>query len=162
MHSTTNIRFIQPTDNLPLAKIIRSTLEEFGANHLGTVYYDDSTDHLSEVFAMPKSVYHIIEVNGELVGGAGIYPTHGLPADTCELVKMYLSAKARGLGLGKLLMEHCLKAATSNGYSKVYLETMPELTSAIPLYKKFGFVHLEAPMGNSGHHGCGIWMVKKL
>lgn len=111
---------------------------------------------------MPKSAYHVIDVDGELAGGAGIYPTKGLPTDTCELVKMYLSPTARGLGLGKLLMEHCMQAAAINGFTKVYLETMPELTNAIPMYKKFGFVNLPGPLGNSGHHGCGIWMLKEL
>jgi len=40
------IRTILPSDNELLAKIIRSALVEFGANHLGTVYYDSSTDAL--------------------------------------------------------------------------------------------------------------------
>ncbi|MES2773232.1 MAG: GNAT family N-acetyltransferase [Bacteroidota bacterium] len=157
-----NIRFIQPADDPLLANIIRRTLEEFGANHPGTVYFDSSTDHLSGVFAKPRSAYHVAEVDGEVAGGAGIYPTDGLPSDTCELVKMYLGPQARGLGLGKMLMQHCLQAAADNGFNNVYLETMPELTIAIPMYKKFGFVNLPGPMGNSGHHGCGIWMMKTL
>ena len=156
------IRFIQPSDNPLLAIIIRDTLKEFGANHPGTVYYDNTTDHLSEVFAAARSVYHVAIVDGEVAGGAGIYPTDGLPSDTCELVKMYLSPRARGLGLGKELMQHCLQAAANNVFGKVYLETMPELTIAVPMYKNFGFVNLPGPLGNSGHHGCGIWMIKTL
>lgn len=156
------IRYIEPADNQALANIIRRALEEFEANHPGTVYFDDSTDNLSAVFTEPLSVYHVAYVNGELAGGAGIYPTEGLPKDTCELVKMYLGPNARGMGLGKALMEHCLQAAADKGFKKIYLETMPELTIAIPIYKKFGFVNLPGPMGNSGHHGCGIWMLKTL
>jgi len=156
------IRLIQPADNAALAIIIRNTLEEFGANHPGTVYYDESTDHLYDVFTTPGSVYHILEINGEVAGGAGIYPTDGLPADTCELVKMYIGKNGRGHGFGKILMEHCLKAASEKGFKKVYLETMPELTIAVPMYQKFGFRNLTGPIGNSGHHGCGIWMIKEL
>ena len=85
------IRTIKQEDNPSLARVIRETLKEFGANHPGTVYYDESTDHLFEVFRdCPGSMYFIAEHDGKVVGGGGIYPTEGLPPDTCELVKMYL------------------------------------------------------------------------
>ena len=45
-----SIRKIEPTDNNALAKIIRDALTEFKANKPGTVYFDDSTDHLFELF----------------------------------------------------------------------------------------------------------------
>jgi putative acetyltransferase len=44
----------------------------------------------------------------------------------------------------------------------MYLETMPELTIAVPMYEKNGFQYLEAPLGNSGHFGCAIQMLKQL
>lgn len=157
-----NIRLIELKDNAALAIIIRNALKEFGANRPGTVYFDDSTDHLFELFQQEKAVYHVAVLNGEVAGGAGIFPTAGLEANTCELVKMYLSPLVRGLGAGKLLMNQCLVAAKNNGFTKVYLETMPELTSAIPMYEKFGFTYLQKPLGNSGHTGCAIWMLKEL
>lgn len=156
------IRHIQPSDDPILANIIRKTMEEFGVNRLGTVYYEESTDHLSNIFTTPRSVYYVAIADRTLVGGAGIYPTEGLPIDTCELVKMYLSPQARGIGLGKTLMQYCLKAAVDNGFGKIYLETLPELTQAILMYKKFGFENLSAPIGNSKHYGCGNWMTKDL
>ena len=90
------IRPIQPADNAAIAKIIRTALTEFGANKPGTVFYDDTTDHLFELFAStPKSGYFIAEKDGVIVGGAGYFPTEGLPETACELVKMYLNASAR-------------------------------------------------------------------
>lgn len=157
-----NIRLIEKADDPALAIIIRGALKEFGANRPGTVYYDDSTDHLFELFKQEKAVYHIAEMNGAVVGGAGIFPTAGLDTDTCELVKMYLSPPARGMGAGKMLMEHCFAAAKENGFLKLYLETMPELIVAIPMYENFGFTYLKGPLGNSGHTGCAIWMLKEL
>ena len=158
-----NIRPIAPTDNAAMANIIRRALEEFGANKPGTVYYDDSTDHLYELFlAAPMSAYFIAEKAGVLLGGAGIYPTDGLPDQTCELVKMYLSPAARGWGLGRNMIARCLEAAKAKGYNRVYLETMPELKKAVSVYEKFGFDYLQGPMGNSGHNGCDIWMIKSL
>ena len=162
MKSSIIIRDILPTDNAALAQIVKGTLAEFGANHPGTVYYDVTTDSLFEVFQKEKSVYNVAELNGEIVGGGGIYPTDGLPGDTCELVKMYLLPQARGLGLGKIMIEKCIEQAREKGFSKIYLETMPELKQALSVYAKFGFEYLEAPMGNSGHTGCSLWMLKEL
>jgi putative acetyltransferase len=156
------IRNLLEEDNAALATIIRNALEEFKANKPGTVYFDPTTDNLFEVFKTAGSQYFIAEENGSILGGAGIYPTQNLPADTCELVKLYLSSAARGKGIGKLLMEKCFAAATRLGYKKMYLETMPELHIAVPLYEKSGFSYLPAPMGNSGHDGCDIWMIKDL
>lgn len=154
------IRTIELKDNAALAKLIRSTLAEFGANHKGTVYYDESTDHLFEVFKQPRSVYYVALMNEEIAGGGGIFPSPGLPEDTCELVKMYLYPHVRGIGLGKLLIEKCLAFAVQAGYKNVYLETMPELKKALKTYEKFGFKYIDHQMGNTGHFGCDLWMLK--
>ena len=157
------IRPIDPGDNPAIANIIRRTLEEFGANHPNTVYYDNTTDHLFELFqSTPGGTYFIAEQGGILLGGAGIFPTDGLPDGVCELVKMYLTPAARGLGLGRKMISLCLQIAGETGFTAVYLESMPELKKAISMYEKFGFEFLTGPMGNSGHNGCAVWMIKKL
>lgn len=157
------IRPIEQNDNSAIALIIRNSLEEFGANRPGTVYFDASTDHLFELFQSEKlSRYFVAVQDGHLLGGAGIYPTNGLPAGTCELVKMYLVPAARGTGLGRKMIGQCLQTAADIGFRSVYLETMPELKKAVAVYEKFGFRFLKAPMGNSGHNGCDIWMLKEL
>lgn len=156
------IREIIQADNLALAKIVRESLAEFNAAKPGTVFYDDTTDHLFEVFRHARSWYYVAEVDGTVMGGAGIFPTKGLPYDTCELVKMYLSPSMRGKGLGKTLLEKCIDKARELDFKKIYLESMPELKLAIPLYQKFGFTFLPGPMGDSGHTGCDVWMLKIL
>lgn len=157
------IRTIEENDNAAIANVIRTTLKEFGANHPGTVYYDDATDHLFELFQQtPRSVYYVAEWKNEIVGGGGIFPTEGLPDDVCEFVKMYLYPQVRGLGLGKKFMEKCIEFAKVNGYKNIYLETMPELKQALKTYEKLGFEYIHQPMGNSGHFGCGLWMLKRI
>ena len=156
------IRTIEPEDNPHLAKIVKDTLAEFGANHPGTVYYDESTNALYELFDHEGAAYFVALLDGKIVGGGGVYPTEGLAADTCELVKMYLLPEARGIGLGRTLIEQSLAFAKECGYQKVYLESMPELKQALKVYEKFGFEYLKGPMGNSGHTGCSLWMLKSL
>ena len=157
-----HIRNIRKEDNPVIAKIVRDTLAEFGANHPNTVYYDPTTDALFEMFQTPRSKYFLTELNNKVVGGGGIYPTDGLAGDTCELVKMYLLPGARGHGLGRTLIEKCIEAAAENGFKKIYLETMPELKQALNVYEKFGFEYLSGSMGNSGHTGCSLWMLKEI
>jgi len=156
------IRTIQSSDNPILADIIRNTLLEFNAAKPGTVYFDPTTDHLFEVFSNPRSLYLVAEMNDEIIGGGGIFPTPGLPEDTCELVKFYLTHEARGKGIGKMLMTRCEIAARALGYKNIYLETMAELIIAVPLYERMGYRNLRSSMGSSGHSGCDIWMGKVL
>ncbi len=160
--NTVLIRPIQQSDNPILAKIIRDTMTEFSVNRPNTVFTDPTTDHLYELFQKKNSFYNVAEVDGKIVGGGGIYPTAGLEQDICELVKMWLATEARGIGLGKLLIEKCIQLAKESGFKKIYLETMPELKQAMKVYKKFGFEYLKGPMGNSGHTGCELWMMKRI
>ena len=156
------IRSIEPADNAPLAVIIRTSLAEFGADKPGTVFYDPTTDALFELFQTPGSFYLVALANDQLLGGAGVFPSSGLPAGTGELVKMYLNKDARGQGFGKLLIDRCLLKAKQMGYHRIYLETMPELSKAVRIYEKFGFRYLPGPLGNTGHFGCDVWMIKDL
>ena len=157
------IRNIELKDNASLAAIIRKSLEEFNAAKPGTVYFDTTTDHLFELFqSTPNSKYFVAELNGTVIGGAGIFPTENLPKGYCELVKMYLSKDARGLGLGRMMISKCLDTAKEMGFTNVYLESMPELSKAVKVYEKFGFSYLKEPLGNSGHCGCDIWMMKEI
>ena len=162
MNYNIQIRPIEQKDNIDIAKVIRGALEEFGANKPGTVYFDPTTDALFELFNTPGSYYYIATIDNKVVGGAGIFPTENLPKGTCELVKLYLHKDARGTGLGKQLLNTAMQWAKENGYTQVYLESMPELSKAVTIYENLGFQRINQPLGNSGHCGCDIWMVKSL
>ena len=156
------VREIRSADDTSMARILRETLLEHGAAKPGTAYYDESTDALSAHFTDPRSIYLVAEVNREVVGGVGIYPTDGLPEGTCELVKMYIDKDFRGFGIGKKLIAQAMDFARAKGYKKIYLESMPELRKAVAVYEHLGFTHLPAPLGNTGHFSCPIWMILEL
>lgn len=160
--ATYTIRYLRREDNVPVAGIIRSVLAEFGANKPGTVFFDPTTDDLFTLFQAPRAAYFVAESEGRIIGGAGVYPTAGLPEGCCELVKLYLLPEGRGRRLGKRLIEKCFTEARAFGFTSMYLETMPELSTAVGLYEKLGFRYLDKPMGSSGHFGCSIWMLKPL
>lgn len=157
-----NIRRIEPHDNRAVASLIRQVFEEHDAPRSGTVFGDPSLDTLYELFQAPNSVFWIAELNQEIVGCCGVYPTKGLPNHCTELVKFYLSANARGMGIGKALMEKSIQSARELGFNQIYLESIPEFSNAVRIYEKQGFARLKSPLGDSGHETCTIWMLKEL
>jgi len=155
-------RRLEKEDNAVIASLIRTILEEFHIDRPGTAYTDPTTDDLFSLFAEQRSFYYVAEKDGILAGGCGIFPTSGLPGDCVELVKYYVLAGERGLGIGKKLMELCIDKARQFGYTRLYLETVPELGDAIRIYERAGFEQISNAMGNSGHYFCNVWMLKDL
>jgi putative acetyltransferase len=155
-------RPITQKDNKAIAQVIRKSLEEYGVNQPVTVYTDPTTDDLYQLFQTPKSSYWIVTDNDIVIGGCGVFPTKGLPTGYAELVKLYISSAYRGKGIGKTLMMHCMNKAKALGYSRLYLESLPELSEAIGLYTSVGFKKLAHPLGESGHFACDLWMSCEL
>ena len=156
------IRNIAASDNKVLATIIRAALTEHNMAKPGTVFTDPTTDHLYELYQVPRAAYFVAEANGQVLGGAGIGLLDTGDGLTCELQKMYLSPESRGLGLGKKLILKSLDFAKANGYTQCYLETSPELAQAVKVYAHLGFRDLTGPLGNTGHFGCDQWMIRNL
>ncbi|MHB1146927.1 MAG: GNAT family N-acetyltransferase [Lutibacter sp.] len=156
------IREIQPEDNKKIAKVIRKILIEFGVPKVGTAYADKILDTLYEAYDTKEAIYYVIEKEGEIFGGAGIKQLDNYEGNVCELQKMYFLPEARGIGLGSNMMETCLQKAKEFGFEQCYLETLPYMEDARKLYRKAGFKDLNAPMGDTGHYSCNLWMLKDL
>jgi N-acetylglutamate synthase-like GNAT family acetyltransferase len=61
-----------------------------------------------------------------------------------ELVKMTVAPAFRGQGISKMLIEKCLDKARELKAKKVFLYSNSQLQTAISLYKKYGFAHVDA------------------
>lgn len=156
------IRAIQKADNVTLAKTIRMVLIEMGVPKVGTAYADEALDCMFETYTTSNSEYFIIEEDQQILGGAGIAPLSNYKGPVCELQKMYFLSSLRGKGYGMKMMQQCLDFAKEAGYEQVYLETMPYMEAAQKLYIKAGFKYIDAPLGNTGHCACPIYMLKDL
>ncbi|MBO3117345.1 GNAT family N-acetyltransferase [Winogradskyella sp. DF17] len=133
-----------------------------GVPKVGTAYEDKSLDCMYETYDMPKKVYFVVTDGKNILGGAGISPLDKYNGNICELQKMYFRPEARGKGIGSKMMAKCLGFAKDNGFEKCYLETMPYMDDARKLYRKVGFETIDAPMGDTGHYSCTVWMLKDL
>lgn len=168
MSDTPLLRPITRADNPAIAALIRDVLTEFGANRPGFAWADPQLDNLFEFYQQANSRYLVVEQDGELLGGAGIAPLDGdIPSiqgqpQTCELQKMYLLPAARGKGLGDKLISALLQQAELFGYSQCYLETMGSMSQARSLYLKHGFEQEQLPLGDTGHGGCDVFLLKRF
>jgi len=156
------IREIEKKDNKAIAEVIRAVLIELNVPKVGTAYADPQLDYMFEAYDLPKAAYFVVEKGGIIIGGAGIMQLENEKRNICELQKMYFLEEVRGLGLGQRMMNICIEAASNFGYESCYLETMPFMESAQKLYRKSGFEYLLAPMGDTGHSSCPIWMLRQL
>ena len=66
------IREIEIGDNSQIESVIKSTFKELGLPLVGTAYEDIETTRMFESFQEEKSIYFVIEDEGEVKGGCGI------------------------------------------------------------------------------------------
>jgi ribosomal protein S18 acetylase RimI-like enzyme len=63
--------------------------------------------------------------------------------------------KARGLGMGRALVEQCIRDAREKGYSKMTLWTQSCLLAARGIYRQAGFLKV----AEEKHHSFGVDLV---
>ena len=87
-------------------------------------------------FAEPDGRLLLVEVDSEI---AGTISLRKIREDAGEIKRMYVKPKFRGKKLGNLLIEKVIEISQRNKFSKLYLDTAHFMSSAISLYKKYGF-----------------------
>jgi len=75
-----------------------------------------------------------------------------LDADACEVKRLYVLPKARGMRLGKALIAAVIAEARGAGYRQMKLDTLPHMQPAIAVYRDHGFVPI-APYGSYPYPG---------
>lgn len=85
-------------------------------------------------------VIYLAKSGEEIVGSAAIINEgHGI----YELAKMSVAPAFQGKGISKLLLEKCIGAAKEKNAKKLILFSNSRLQTAIALYKKYGFRHID-------------------
>ncbi|MFN0162627.1 MAG: GNAT family N-acetyltransferase [Burkholderiales bacterium] len=92
-------------------------------------------------YAPPRGRLLLAMQEGVAVGCVALHEA-GWPC--AEMKRLFVRPAARGLGVGRTLVEAVLAEATSIGYVEVVLDTLPSMTEAQQLYTQFGFRDISA------------------
>jgi putative acetyltransferase len=120
------IRPAQPED----LEAVRSFLREY-ADGLGV---DLSFQDFEYELADPLGFYELV-----LLAEDGCVALRRIDGLTCEMKRLYVRPAGRGSGLGRRLAEAVIAEARARGYSRMLLDTLPEMTAAQALYRSLGF-----------------------
>jgi GNAT superfamily N-acetyltransferase len=107
----------------------------------------DFIDHLDPT----RERCWIAERNGQRLGCVFFVRDTESPDDTARLRLLLVDPAARGLGLGRTLVQQCTAFARSAGYRRIVLWTNSVLTSARRIYEQEGYCLLrEKPYTSFG------------
>jgi len=84
----------------------------------------------------PAGEFFVAYLHGEPVG-CGAVKHH--PGAITDIKRMWIAPSARGLGLGRRLLEHLEAAARAGGARVAHIETSAALTEALALYRSAGW-----------------------
>ena len=73
---------------------------------------------------------------GRSAGGVAMKP---LAAGVCEVKRLYVRPRWRGLGLGRLVADDIIRLGRIAGYTRMRLDTFSHLAAATKLYRSMGF-----------------------
>jgi DNA-binding MarR family transcriptional regulator len=87
-------------------------------------------------FEPPRGTFLVMRLHGSPVGCGGFKAD---PPDAAYLKRMWVAPGARGLGLGRRLLQELEERARGLGYRRMRLETEKNLTEAQQLYRSCGY-----------------------
>jgi putative acetyltransferase len=76
---------------------------------------------------------------------AGCVGLKGHDAATCELKRLYVRPKFRGLKIGRRLVNRLVEEACTSGYSRIVLDSHRSMKKAHALYRAVGFERVNTP-----------------
>jgi ribosomal protein S18 acetylase RimI-like enzyme len=119
--------------------------------------FDEELKTLDVQYNLPKGCLVLVCENEKAIGCAAI---RQFEHTTCELKRMYLKPECRAKSIGKKLLQFMFDKAKELGYTKMRLDTLPQMKEAQSLYKQFGFREIDSYRFNPVHGT--VYMEKTL
>lgn len=105
--------------------------------YLDIQHYDDEKENPSLKYALPDGRLYL-DISDDGIA-RGCIALRKLSDGKGEVKRLYVRPEYRGNGIATALVERIVEDARNIGYKELYLDTLPELESAVRLYKSFGF-----------------------
>ncbi|MFI5202441.1 MAG: GNAT family N-acetyltransferase [Candidatus Kapaibacterium sp.] len=136
--------------------------EEYGFNEQFESLVAQGAGRFLKEFDPARERCWIAESDGAFAGS--IFLVKDLERENTGKLRFFLvEPDARGMGLGRKLLQECIDFATSVGYEKIVLWTNDVLHAARHLYEDFGFhLILEVPIDLFGPKGMAQTWEKSL
>lgn len=132
---------IEINQETPLQPRIYELIEQSNA-YMASLYPATSNHLVSlESLAQDKVTFLVARVDGEIQGCCALVESGD---GTAEIKRMFVLPSARGLGLGKALLEQVFARGRELNLSHIRLETGISQPEAIGLYRKAGFEEITA------------------
>jgi putative acetyltransferase len=98
--------------------------------------FDHELQHFTTEYAPPTGAFILAEDADRYVACIGL---RQFAEGIGEIKRLYVVPAARGLGLGRLLVERIIVVAREVGYGSLLLDTLPFMKEAQSLYVALGF-----------------------
>ena len=157
-------KFFQSYRRNPQNELFRffSNKKFFSESKVLSSNQNPETSKIYEAYSGPRSIYYVLERQGEILGGVGIRPLKNFDDSVCKFQKIYSLPKIRGRGFGQKLLNRCLESVQKFRFECCSIGTIESLQNPVILYKCSGFFPIGCPIENTGHHNCGSSILKKL
>ena len=99
-------------------------------------YYRSGDSKFPGVYAPPEGCLLLAT---HLQDAAGCIAFQRMTPDICEIKRMYVREKFRGMRIGVNLMQELISKARAAGYGTMRLETTTFMQAAIAVYSSLGF-----------------------
>lgn len=135
------IRDWERRDRTFAADVVSTVLAEYGLGWEPTGADEDVLE-VEKYYLAAGGEFWVIEQQNRIVGTGAYYPIkRGEKA--VEIRKMYLLPAARGIGLGKYLLQQLESAIALRGFEQIWIETASVLAEAVKLYEASGYQQAE-------------------
>lgn len=123
------------------------------------------TETWREEIAAGNRLVYIYKVKGEFIGeGALVFdasdPDYTIPNKRIYVSRMIVKKEYRGRGIGSEILQFLINKAKEMDYHEITLGVDKDNTTALHLYKKFGFT--EVLFDGADEHGEYFKLMKRL